>query len=460
MGSDDGLKSFLEPKSVALVGVSRRTGQASFNILENLLSHGYRGTVYPVNPHAGEILGIRTYPSVKQIPADVDLAVISTPRELVPPLIKECADKDIRAIVVVAQGFADADEEGKKLQKEVVTIARAGGARVVGPNTFGTANAFIDFSSAFVPVEMARVPVGLICQSGFFFIGFPGLRLIGKGIDLGNACDVDFVDGLESFEDDPQIRLIALHIEGVRDGRRFLEAARRVAQKKPVLVLKTGRSEQAARMARSHTGSLTGNDKVWQAALSSCGLIRVDDIDELSDLVRAFSCLPPMKGNRVGVVSFTGGLGIVAVDSCERNDLELAELSPQAKQTIADMSPPWLNIGNPVDAWPAVSSQASFEQMTKALATNLRALLADPQVDALILMATAFTPAFARDLAEEILETVAAFPHKPLVSYLYGPAVEEARAILNGSGKTMSFPTLERTIRTLSQMARHHRFKS
>ena len=173
MGSDDGLKSFLEPKSVALVGVSRRTGQASFNILENLLSHGYRGTVYPVNPHAGEILGIRAYPSVKLIPADVDLAVISTPRDLVPPLIKECTDKDIRAIVVVAQGFADADEEGKKLQEEVVAIARAGGTRVVGPNTFGTANAFIDFSSAFVPVEMAKVPVGLICQSGFFFIGFP-----------------------------------------------------------------------------------------------------------------------------------------------------------------------------------------------------------------------------------------------------------------------------------------------
>jgi acetyltransferase len=204
------MKLFMEPKSVALVGLTRATGFGGWNTLECLLNYGYKGKIYPVNPATEEILGFKCYPSVKAIPGEIDLAVILTPGQTVPQLVKECTDKGIKAITVVAQGLADGDVHGEKLQEEIVRLAHDGGARIIGPNTFGTGNAFIKFNSAFTFIDMKEVPIGVICQTGLFMSGLPSFPMVGKGIDLGNTGDVDFSDGLEYFENDHQVKVIFL----------------------------------------------------------------------------------------------------------------------------------------------------------------------------------------------------------------------------------------------------------
>jgi len=226
---------------VALIGVSRQTGEGARNILEHILSYGYRGRIYPINPNVSEILGVKTYSSVTEITDDVDLAVIATPRSSVPQLVKECAECNIKAIVIVAQGFSDAsDEEGKQLQKEINDIAQAKQARILGPNTLGTANAFINFSSSFAKLRMKKHPIGVICQTGIFFVGFPEMAFVGKGIDLGNACDISFADGLKYFENDSETKVVALHIEGMQDTKAFTNISRDIARNNPVLALKKG----------------------------------------------------------------------------------------------------------------------------------------------------------------------------------------------------------------------------
>jgi acyl-CoA synthetase (NDP forming) len=288
------MKNFVEPESVALIGVSRSAAPISglkLDILGHLLDYGYKGRIYPVNPHAGEILGIKAYHSIGEVAGAIDLAVINLPRSLVPGATRECVERGISAITIVTQGFADAnDAEGQQLQTEIDEIIK-GKARVLGPNTFGTANAFINFSSSFVKMTMKLVPIGLICQSGVFMLGYTDLALVGKGIDLGNGCDVDFADALGYFEQDNDVRVVAPHIEGMRDTGRFLRVANRVAHKKPMVALKTGRSGLAAEAAQSHTGSLVGKDEVWEVALKQSGITRVTNIDELGDMVKVFCTL-------------------------------------------------------------------------------------------------------------------------------------------------------------------------
>ncbi|GAI42463.1 unnamed protein product, partial [marine sediment metagenome] len=260
-------------------------------------------------------------------------------------------ERGIKAITVVGQGFADSDAEGKALQAEMVRIAREGGARIVGPNTFGTANAFINFNSSYVQMDMKKVPTGIICQTGLFFGGLPKFPILGKGIDIGNACDIDFSDGLEYFEDDPEVKVILLYIEGMRDGRRFLDVAGRVAKKKPIIAIKSGQSEEAAQATQSHSGSLAGRDEVYDAAFRQCGVIRVTTAEEFDDLSKAFLHLPLMKGRGVGIITNTGGGGIMATDACTRHNLDLAKLSPESLRELDAIAPPWQDFQNPADIW-------------------------------------------------------------------------------------------------------------
>jgi len=451
------MKKFVEPKSVALIGVSRSPEPISglmFDILGNLLDYGYQGRIYPVNPHASEILGIKTYPSIGEVAEDVDLAVINLPRSLVPGVTRESVEKGISAITIVTQGFADAnDVEGKQLQKEVDEIVK-GKARVLGPNTFGTANAFINFSSSFVKMEMKLVPTGVICQSGVFMIGYPGLTLVGKGIDLGNGCDVDFADGLEYFEQDNDVKVVALHVEGMRDARRFLSVANRVAHKKPIVALKTGRSGLAAEAAQSHTGSLVGKDEVWEVALKQSGITRVNDIDELGDMVKAFSLLPLLKGKRIGVVTHTGACGVISIDACQKSGLEIARPSSIAMKQFSAVSPPWLAVSNPVDTWPAI--MVSKQSPTEAMAEAARAVIND--VDAVLFVWLATCQQWCDEHSQLMMELANIYPDKAFIAHPYGPLAHEAAAKLEKTGKTMAFSSPDRAARALSHLADYSHF--
>ena len=275
----ENVRPFFEPKSVALVGVPRRTGRAAFNILETLVSCGYPGDLYPVNPNADSILGLKVYPQIESLRYGIELAIIMVPRGMVLSTVRSCAKQGIKAAIIVSDGFAEAGNEGLELQAQLIKQARADGIRLVGPNSLGSINNFHPFSSSFLPPSLLKEPVALVSQSGGFFEGFFDF-VASKGIDLGNMCDVDFADVLEYLEVDPDIKLIFLHIEGLKQGQRFLKVARRVSQKKPILAMKTGRTAPAARAIASHSGSLAGQDELYDAAFRYAGIIRVENSDE------------------------------------------------------------------------------------------------------------------------------------------------------------------------------------
>lgn len=457
------MKKFLEPNSVALIGAPRSPMTirgTAIDILANLINQGYQGKIYPIHPQASKIQGLKAYASIAEAPENIDLAVINLPRDLVPSIVKECINKGVKAITIVTQGFADADDdEGKQLQKEIDDAIKGTDARILGPNTFGTANAYINFSSSFVAAQMEEVPVGFMCQTGVFFPGLVGLKLIGKAIDLGNGCDVHFSDGLEYFEQDVETRVIALQIEGMKDATRFLKVANRVARKKPIVALKAGRSEQAAQAAQSHTGSLVGKDEIWNAALKQVGVIKVDDIEELGDTVRAFHTLPPIKGRRIGIATITGGLGVISIDACQKYGLEIAKVSPATINRFSVLSPSWQNVGNPVDIWPAVGV-AKKASLFEAQEIAAKALLDDVGVDAVLCIFGVFIPSLEIDLHRLVEEAAKSHPDKPLVFYLYGSFVNEAKNKLEKTSKTLVFPSPDRAIRALGHLADYSEFRT
>jgi len=241
------MKNFMEPESVALIGVSRKSGPGSFNLMENMIRFGFSGKIFPVNPNSTEILGRKAYPNIRAVNEKIDLAVISTPRETTLKILEDCVAAGVKAAIVVNQGFADADSLGKALQQDMSEIARRDGMRILGPNTLGVINNYNGFTTSFMPITKEQVPIGLICQSGIFFVGaLEFSRNIGKGIDIGNACDIGFCEALEYLGEDPQIRLIAIHMEGVNQGKEFLELAEKIVREKPVIIHKTGSSERGA----------------------------------------------------------------------------------------------------------------------------------------------------------------------------------------------------------------------
>ena len=463
MDAVEQVKLFMEPKSVALIGVSSRTGIHAFNILENMLDLGYRGEIYPVNPGVASILGKKTYASIGEIDASIDLAVISTPRSQVTDIIEQCVKKGIRAIIIVGQGFADAsDEAGKEMQEKITEMIKNTETRIIGPNTVGVANPFIGFSTSFgKQPEMEKLPIGIICQTGMFFGSFPGLKLLGKGIDLGNACDLDFAACLEYFASDEETRIIFLHIEGMKNGRKFIEVARRVARKKPILALKTGVSPRSAKVAQSHTGSMTGRNEIWEALFKQSGIIRVNDFDEIGDLVRAFSCLPLLEGRSMGVISLSGGIGLMAMDACEKYRLEIPELSPHTREMISHISPSWHTINNPVDIWPAMG--ISREPFGEVLRTTIEAVLADERIDALLLIVGTWFESISPPFTEILLKIAEKFPTKPITwapyeGWLYDITAREVEDKIKGRGRVAIFPSPVRALRALSQLADYAEF--
>ena len=460
MSSVTQLKPFLEPRSIAVVGANPNSGEQAFNVVENLAQCGYQGKVYPVNPNYKEILGRECYPSVKEIPGGVDLAIIVTPRAIVSGIVKQCGEKGIKAAIVVGQGFSDAaDEEGKRVQQQLVEVARKGGVRILGPNTVGSANAFINFSAAFLKqTDIRKLPVAVVCQSGLFFGTVGRARLLGKGLDLGNSCDIDVAEAMEYFAEDPQVKVIVLHIEGIRDGRRFREVARRVVKKKPVIALKTGRSERSARAAQSHTGSLVGKDEVWDAVFKQCGIIRADNIDELGDLVRAFSYLPTMAGRGIGVVTASGGIGIMTLDACAKYNLEVVELSPETVRRLNAMSPVWYKASNPLDIWPLIiNSPRPFGETLRMAMTEV---LRDPGVNAIVVFAGAWFEGFKPLITDVMKETADAFPNKPIAwcpydGWLFNIHSRDLADKLEEAARAAVFSIPDDAVRALARLAEY-----
>ncbi len=454
------VKRFVDPRSVAVIGVSSRTGFGSFNGMECMISRGYKGRIYAVNPRGGEILGVKVYPTVADIPEPVDLAVISTPREAVPGIVRDCVAKGIKAVTIITQGFADADDKGKKMQAEIYETVRGTGTRIVGPNTFGIVNSFANFYTPFVKFTNRPAANGIVCQSGTFLVGgLDFLAGVGIGIDIGNAADLNFSDILTYFEKEDRVRVVNIHMEGLKDGSGFVEAARRVSRLKPVLCLKTGRSEEGARAASSHSGSLAGEDAVYDAAFRQAGIIRVNDVQEMNYLNKTFLTYPFIPGKRVAIITISGGAGIAAVDACSQNGLELAEFTTDTAEDLAKVYPQWMEVGNPADIWAAGMSKG-YHQITRLA---LEKFMNDPEIDAVIVInpATNTPDEDPHDVTEILLNAARTYRNKPLAVWMFGPHRSDYAHKLEAEETIVVYPSPDLAARSLSALySYHHRIKN
>lgn len=451
-------QQFTYPRSVAFIGVPRKSGPGAMNPVDNLRQWGYDGAIHLVHPHVREIAGIAAVPTVRDIKAKVDLAVISTPRETVPEMVAACGAAGITAVIVTVQGFAEADSRGRELQDAMLDAARQYGIRVIGPNTLGVINGFDGFNTSFMPLRRETTPVGVICQSGVFFVGSKQLvGGMGLGIDLGNTCDVGLDDALEWMAADSRIRVVAMHAEGISGGRAFVEAARRTSERVPVVALKTGRTAIGAKAAATHSGSMAGEDAVVDAAMRSAGILRVSETREVRDLVQGFTRLPPMRGNRVAMVTLTGAGGIILLDALASWDLEPARLTQKALRGVQRLSPPWMPLSNPLDIWPALMKNG----MKKVYRIALADVLADSAVDAVICVALGLAPAEQEHLgAIDVIQELSEKSDKPVLVWCYGSHVADASSLLEQHGRALSISSLERGVRVLAEMARYERWRS
>ncbi|MBW2095030.1 MAG: CoA-binding protein [Deltaproteobacteria bacterium] len=451
------MNHFMEPRSVAIIGISRRSGPGSYNLMENMLHYGFKGKIFPVNLEAREILGFQAYPSIGEVGQQVDLAIITLPRELVVQQVKECVASGVKAVIVVGQGFADADDRGKALQHEMVSIAKKNGMRILGPNTLGVVNNFHHFTTSFMPLHKEKAPIGMICQSGLFFVGARNFtEKIGKGIDIGNACDIGFADCLAYLGEDPDIEIITVHMEGLEHPKEFLSLASRVAREKPIIVFKTGQSAAGARAAASHSGSMAGHYDIYRVALKQAGLLFLENDGRMRDAVRTLLSQPLLQGKRIAVITITGAGGIVASDALERNGLELARLSGETIGTLARLSPEWMPLGNPLDIWPAVMNH----EMQEVYGQALEAVLADPGVDGVLCISVALDmEKFGfLDVSECLNRAASKEQQKPVVAWLYGPGKEEIGAKLEERKRISAYGTIEAAAWSLSILRERQQF--
>jgi len=383
------LDKFLYPDSVAVVGASRNPMRPNHNLVANLVRLGFQGKVYPVNPETKEIAGIKAYPDLKSIEGPIDLAVIAVPYNLAPKLLQEALAMGIKRVTIVAGGFSETGEEGKRVQREMALLLRKNGARAIGPNALSPINAGTNLAVSFFPIQKLRAGgLSFIFQSGLYeprldwlFSDF-NLHLC-KLIDLGNKMDISEVEVLSYLSQDPDTRVIAIHMESIEGkGREFLRLIRETSRHKHVVVLKSGRTQAGAQMAASHTGVIVrGNDLVFDAALKQAGAIRAQDIEEFFDLARALERFGPyrFKGTRLAVATLPGGEAVVVTDLCHQAGFSLPRLQEKTREKLRAVFPPWDMSGNPFD----LGVTLQFHDPRKVYLTLLEAVAEDPNVDAL-----------------------------------------------------------------------------
>ncbi len=375
-------RRLFSPDSVAVVGASNTPGSWGFNIMQRVLQGSPR-TVYPVNPSHPTIQGKEAFKSIADIPDSVDLAVIAVPASRVPQVMQDCVAKRIKAAVVVSGGFSEVDDDGRKLEKQVLDIARAGGVRFVGPNTMGHANTHAQFSILGFMARVTPGPVGFAAQSGNMGQRIMQLLMnqgvgISKFVCTGNEASLRIEDYLDLFSGDSDTKVIAFYIEGLREARRFLTLAKETTRHKPIVVMKSGSTQGAQKAARSHTGALAGTDAVYDAAFRQAGVIRAQSEDEVADILSALIRQPLPRGNRIAILTMGGGFGVVSAEACEKEGLEMAKLSSMTISRLDKMLPSRWPHGNPVDL-------AGLDTMPETLFLDcLNALIDDDGVDAIV----------------------------------------------------------------------------
>lgn len=439
----------MKPRAVAVIGASNEAGKIGNSVMKNLVNGGYQGEIYPINPKGGEVLGLKAFPSITDVPGDVDVAVFAVPAKFVAGALEQCGQKGVAGAILIPSGFAETGEQ--ELQDEVVAIAKKHSVRILGPNIYGYYYLPENLCATFCTPYDVKGSVALSSQSGgigMAILGFSRSSRMGVSaiVGVGNKADIDEDDLLTFFETDDNTNLIAMHLEDLKDGRAFAETAARVSKKKPVVVLKAGRTDMGARAASSHTGALAGNDKVYDDILRQSGVVRAPGLNEMLQYARGIPLLPTPKGENVVIITGAGGSGVLLSDACVDNGLQLMSMPADLDAAFKKFIPPFGASGNPVDI--TGGEPPSTYRNTVALG------LEDERIHALILgyWHTIVTPpmVFAKLVAEVVEEYRAKGIDKPVVASLSGDVeVEEASQYLFEHG-VVAYPyTTETPVQVL-----------
>ncbi len=446
------LTCVFEPKSVAVIGASEDAGKIGNVILRNFVEGGFSGKIFPVNPNSKKILGLPCYPTILKIPHPIDCAIIATPAKTVPGIIMQCARKNVKGLVVITGGFGEignARDEAK-----IARIAKDHSISLIGPNCMGVLNPSQKNDSVFLPLyKMGRPKAGAISflsQSGAVGGCIVDLAAragvgISKFVSYGNASVIDECDLLEYFKDDEKTEIIIIYLEGVKDGRRFMETARKITPKKPIIALKAGKGKFGSEAAKSHTGSMAGSYEAYKAAFSQCNIIEAHTLDDLFEFAKIFS-QPLPAGNRVAVLTNGGGNGVLAADALEEEGLMLAKLSSQTKKSLSNFLPAYASPKNPLD----IIGDANTERYEKAIDL----LLLDPGVDSIVVIVLFQTVGVDSDIVKMLVKK-SELRKKPIIIVSTGGEYTEMhRRILDSSGiPTYSSPSS--AVRVLKKFTRY-----
>ncbi|MCL4424226.1 MAG: acetate--CoA ligase [Firmicutes bacterium] len=450
------LEKLFNPTSVAVIGASRTPGKIGYAIVNNIISSGYHGNLYPINPREEEILGKRCYKKVSEVPEVVDLAVLSVPVSLVLEVAKECGRTGIRNLVVITAGFKEVGKEGAALEEELNQIVKEYKMRMLGPNCLGLMDTYTPINASFSANSPLKGEIAFLSQSGALCASILDWSLqkglgFSKFVSLGNKADLNEADFIADAAEDPYSRVIVGYIESVVEGERFVQVARKASLKKPIILIKSGTSKAGAQAASSHTGALAGSDQAYETAFKQSGILRARSMEELFNLAIAFATQPIPKGDRVAIVTNSGGPGIIATDNVEHQDLKMARFTKETVDNLRKNLPLEANVYNPVD----VIGDADERRYAFALNT----VLADPGVDSVLVLLTPTATLDPLKVAGVIIDIRKNFPDKPVVTaFMGGTKVVEAAERLSRSN-IPCFPFPEPAIGSLAGLVRYNQHR-
>ena len=433
------LQSLFNPRSIAVVGASKSPSKLGYVIMNNILQNGYEGEVYPINPKEEEILGHKCYPSVTEVPAEIDTAVLSVPPRAIIGATEQCGEKDVKNLVVITAGFREVGTDGLELERELTKIVKRYDMRMVGPNCLGIMDTHSPLNATFAAAFPLKGHIAFISQSGALCVAILDWSLqkgigFSRFISLGNKADLNEADFIRDAAADSNTRVIACYLEDVANGEAFLEAAREATKTTPVIILKSGISQAGAQAASSHTGALAGSDAAYEVAFRQAGVLRAHSMTELFDLSAAFATQPIPRGKRVAIITNSGGPGIITTDQVEVSNLQVARFENETVEKLREVLPPESNFYNPVD----LIGDADHKRYQLAC----ERVFADPNVDAAVLLMSPTAVVRSEEVAKVIVESAKKYPKIPVsAAFMGGDGVAAGADYLFKKGiPSYSFP--------------------
>ncbi|MHA1135490.1 MAG: acetate--CoA ligase alpha subunit [Candidatus Thorarchaeota archaeon] len=440
------------PNSIAVIGASTTRGKLGNDVMRNLIDSGYQGRIYPINPKAGEVLGLKAFRSIKDVPADVDVAVIVIPARFVLKTVEECGEKGVKALVIITAGFKESGHEGQEAEKKLVELAEKYDMVIQGPNCLGITNTAAPYNASFSAGTPRKGTIAFASQSGALMTGILDWSLMekigfSKFVSLGNKAHLDEADFIEAFGRDPNSTFLLLYIESVVDGKKFMEACKKVIPTKPIFIVKSGVSEAGARAASSHTGSLAGSDMAYDVAFKQSGVRRAHDMASLFDVASVFDDMNLPTGKRVAIITNAGGPGILTTDACEEGGLEIAQFTSETTEFLKSNLPPAASVNNPIDAL-GTAAPEDYELC-------IEASLKDENVDSVLVLLTPQAMTKVTDTAKVIVDAHKKHPDKPLIAvFMGGNSMIYPRIVLTSGGiPVFDFP--ERAVHALSELYKY-----